>query len=203
MCHGPGNILVRGDIEGTLTTSGPPAPRTINVVPLGQYVADVTPSESPASWGSLGSSGPQLENWGFQELEAQAIAARSYVMAEVAAGGYFGYASICDTTACQNYPGIANESAITDLATTDTAGQVVLLPSGVPALTQYSASTGGYTAGGTFAPVVDAGDSICISGACNPYHSYTGLHPRLGHHGPIPPTGHPGLGRRLPAKRSR
>jgi hypothetical protein len=173
LCQGPGNIFVRGDIEGTLTTSGTPAERTINVVPLGQYVADVTPSESPASWGSLGSSGPQLENWGFQELEAQAIAARSYVMAEAAAGGYFGYASICDTTACQNYPGIANESAITDLATNNTAGQVVLLPSGVPALTQYSASTGGYTAGGTFAAVVDAGDSICISGACNPYHSYT------------------------------
>ncbi len=58
-------------------------------------------------------------------------------------------------------------------ATTDTANLAVLLPSGAPALTQYSASTGGYTAGGTFAAVADAGDSVCITGACNPYHSYT------------------------------
>jgi hypothetical protein len=170
LCQGPGNILVRGDIEGVLNSAN--AERTVNVLPLGQYVADVTPSESPASWGTLGSAGPQGEAWGFQELEAQAVAARSYVMAETP-NGYFGYADICDTTACQNYPGIANESAITDSATTDTAGQAVLLPTGAPALTQYSSSTGGYTAGGTFAPVVDAGDSICITGACNPWHSYT------------------------------
>jgi len=172
LCQGPGNISVRGDIEGALNTAVPPAPRTVDVLPLGQYVADVTPAESPASWGNLGGSGAQGQAAGFQELEAQAVAARSYVMATITAGGYFGYASICDTTACQNYPGIRNESAITDTATTDTAGQAVLLPGGAPALTQYSASTGGYTAGGTFAPVVDAGDSICITGACNPYHAY-------------------------------
>ncbi|HXQ62038.1 MAG TPA: SpoIID/LytB domain-containing protein, partial [Acidimicrobiales bacterium] len=172
LCQGPGNISVRGDIEGVLNSSN--QERTVNVLPLGQYVADVTPSESPASWGALGAAGAQAEPMGFQELEAQAVAARSYVMATYGSlQGYFGYADICDTTACQNYPGIHNESAITDLATTDTASQVVLLPSGAPALTQYSSSTGGYTAGGTFAPVVDAGDSICISGACNPYHSYT------------------------------
>ncbi len=135
-------------------------------------MADVTPAESPASWGTLGGAGAQGQADGFQELEAQAVAARSYVMAG-APDSYFGYAQICDTTACQNYPGIRNESAITDLATTATAGQAVLLPSGAPALTQYSASTGGYTAGGTFAPVVDAGDSVCITGACNPYHAYT------------------------------
>jgi hypothetical protein len=66
---------------------------------------------------------------------------------------------------------------MTDTATTDTGGATsalaVQLPGGAPALTQYSSSTGGYTAGGTFAAVVDAGDSVCISGACNPYHAYT------------------------------
>ena len=171
LCYVGGNLSVRGTIQGALNSAD--QVRAINVLPLGQYVADVTPSESPASWGSLGSAGPQGEAWGFQELEAQAVAARSYVMADAAAGGYFGYASICDTTACQDYPGIQNESAITDLATTDTAGQAVLMSPGVPALTQYSASTGGYTAAGTFTAVPDAGDSICITGACNPYHSYT------------------------------
>jgi hypothetical protein len=134
-------------------------------------VADVTPAESPASWASL--AGGQ----GFQELEAQAVAARSYLMASRGDGGYFG-ADICDTTACQNYPGIADENTTTDTAVTDTGGATtataVLLPlTGVPALTQYSASTGGYTAGGTFAAMVDTGDAVCITGACNPYHSYT------------------------------
>ena len=167
LCYVGGTLSVRGDIEGTLNSLG--SPRALNVVDLGLYVADVTPAESPASWGAVAAGA------GFQELEAQAVAARSYLMASRGAGGYFG-ADICDTTACQNYPGIANESAVTDTATTDTGGAgsalAVLLPNGLPALTSYSSSTGGYSAGGTFAAVPDAGDSVCVAGACNPYHSY-------------------------------
>jgi hypothetical protein len=55
------------------------APST--TVPLEQYVDGVVPNESPAGWGTLGGAGPQGEPWGFQELEAQAVAVRSYVMA--------------------------------------------------------------------------------------------------------------------------
>ena len=44
-------------------------------------MAGVVPNESPAYWGTLGGAGPQGQAWGFQELEAQAVAARSYVMA--------------------------------------------------------------------------------------------------------------------------
>ncbi|MGA2166467.1 MAG: hypothetical protein ABSH36_18650, partial [Solirubrobacteraceae bacterium] len=51
-------------------------------------------------------------------------------------------------------------------------GQVVLLPSGAVATTQYSASTGGYTAPGTFQAVPDTGDAVCEDGVCNPYHQY-------------------------------
>ena len=40
------------------------------------------------------------------------------------------------------------------------------------ARTQYSSSTGGYTAGGTFAAVPDLGDSVCVPGACNPHHTW-------------------------------
>ena len=83
-------------------------------MPLEQYVAGVVPNESPAGWGALGSAGPQGQPWGFQELEAQAVAARSYAMAGL--GSYGGYADTCDLD-CQTYRGIANESAITDLAT--------------------------------------------------------------------------------------
>ena len=94
-------------------------------MPLGQYVADVTPSESPASWGALGGGE------GLQELEAQAVAVRSYVMSTYGSlQGYFGYADICDSTACQDYPGIANENATTDTAVTATANTAVLMPGG-------------------------------------------------------------------------
>ena len=39
---------------------------------------------------------------------------------------------------------------------------------GTVAATQYSASTGGYTAPGAFPAVTDTGDSVCVPGACNP-----------------------------------
>jgi len=136
-------------------------------------VADVTPAESPASWGALGAVGPQGLPSGFQELEAQAVAVRSYVMSTYGSlQGWFGYADICDSTACQEYPGIANENATTDTATTDTVTMAVLLPGGAVATTQYSSSTGGYSAGGTFAAVPDSGDAVCVPGACNTHHTW-------------------------------
>ena len=207
LCQAGGNLFLRGTIEGTTNSAG--APRTVNTLPLEDYVADVVPSESPAYWGRLGGAGPQGEAWGFQELEAQAVAARSYVMAELVADGgpgYFGYADICDL-ACQTYRGVANENALTTLATTDTAGQVMELSSGSSrgaiASTQYSASTGGYTAGGAFPAVVDAGDSVCVPTACNPDHDWTAsvpvstiesTWPQLGTLQSISVTGRNGLG---------
>ncbi len=164
LCQLPHNIFVRGTLQGTANTSG--SPRTVNVLPLGQYVADVTPSESPASWGPLGGGA------GLQELEAQAVAVRSYVMSTYGSlQGYFGYADICDNV-CQSYLGITNENAMTTTATTSTPNTVVLMPNGTVARTQYSSSTGGYSAGGTFAAVPDQGDSVCVAGACNPHHTW-------------------------------
>ena len=166
LCQLPGNITVRGTLQGTVNSNLDA--RTVNVLPLGQYVADVTPSESPASWGSLGGGE------GLAELEAQAVAVRSYVMSTYGTfQGYFGYADICDSTACQDYPGIADENTTTDTATTATANVAVLMPGGTVASTQYSSSTGGYSAGGTFAAVADLGDSVCVPGACNPHHNWS------------------------------
>ena len=81
-------------------------------------------------------------DWGFQELEAQAVAVRSYVLADL--GGYGGYADTCDLT-CQTYRGTEYESSASIAAANDTAGQVMLMPSGQIATTEYSSSTGGYT----------------------------------------------------------
>jgi SpoIID/LytB domain protein len=165
---GTSNVTMHGSIQATHNSNG--APRTVNEVPLEQYVKGVVPNESSAGWGSLGGAGPQGQPWGFQELEAQAVAARSYMMASP--GSYGGYADTCDL-ACQTYRGTLNESGITDAAVQDTVGQVMEFPSGTIAATQYSASTGGYTNPGAFPGVPDAGDSVCVPGACNPNHDWT------------------------------
>ena len=156
--------------------------RTLNLVRLEQYVADVTPSESSSGWGAYGGAGPQGEEWGFQALEAQAVAARTFALAYAAGGGWYGYADICDS-GCQSYPGVLNESPLGTLAAADTAGTTLELPSGAPAPTEYSASTGGYTVQDSpwagrvpFAAVRDLGDSVCLKTTgwtCNPNHSWT------------------------------
>ena len=64
-------------------------------------------------------------DWGFQELEAQAVAVRSYVLADL--GGYGGYADTCDLT-CQTYRGIEYETPTSVAAANDTAGEVMVMP---------------------------------------------------------------------------
>jgi peptidoglycan hydrolase-like amidase len=152
--------------------------RTLNLVSLESYLEGVVPAEESASWGGDGGAvgAPQGEDWGFQALEAQAIAARSYLLASVAAGGWLGFADICDTTACQAYVGASYQSAISNLAVEDTSG-VVLVAAGTRtvALARYSASTGGWSAAGEFPAVRDFGDDCVVPGnplECNPSHDW-------------------------------
>ena len=187
LCVPSANLDVDGQLEAV---SAAGVNHTVNVVGLAPYLDDVVPSESPAGWGSLGGAGPQGEDWGFQELEAQAVAARSYVLSHP--GGYGGYADTCDQT-CQSYPGVQNANALSTLAVADTTGEVMVMPGGLVATTRYSASTGGFSAssdeGSPFTPVVDAGDGVCVAGACNPNHTWnasvtvaaiTSLFPQIG-----------------------
>ena len=97
-------------VHGTLTAlyNSLAQARTVNTLALEQYVADTVPGESPSSWATLGGAGPQGQDWGFQELEAQAVAVRSYVLSDL--GGYGGYADTCDLD-CQTYRGIAVRDA--------------------------------------------------------------------------------------------
>ena len=150
--------------QGSFTVSGG---TTVNTLPLDEYVAGVVPSESPASWGATG---------GEAALQAQAVAARSYALAFVAGGG-----SICDTDFCQVYGGDADlgpaggYSTYSDFATYSTDGRVLRCSAsacGAPnsvAFAEYSSSTGGYSAGGRFPAVVDAGDAT----PSNPNHTWT------------------------------
>jgi SpoIID/LytB domain protein len=176
LCEGSTKLYVRGSIRGAEIGG---AARTVNVLPMDEYLQGVVPSESPAGWGSVGSSGPQGQPEGFQALEAQAVAARSYAAAAEGAPsvqggtGTYGYADICDTTACQVYRGLQAETAISNLAVADTAGLVRANSSGAPVSTEFSSSTGGWTAGGPFPAVPDAGDSVCVPAACNPNHDWS------------------------------
>ncbi len=173
LCTSGGTIEVHGTL-GALTNSLSQS-RTVNTVPIEQYVADVAPAESPSSWASLGGAGPQGQPWGFQQSEAQTVAARSYV--EASPLGYGGYADTCDQF-CQSYPGMRWETATSQLAAADTAGQVMMIDgTSTVATTEYSASSGGYTTGDQFPAVPDAGDAICIPQACNPNHDWTATVP--------------------------
>ena len=159
----------QGTITAVYNSAG--APRTVNTLPLEEYVADVVPGESPSYWGTLGAPGPQGHDWGFQELEAQAVAVRSYVLAD----HYTTYATTCDLY-CQTYRGTRYATSNSIAAAADTAGEVLVMPGGAIAPTEYSSSTGGYTAstaeGSPFNAVPDAGDAVCVPSACNTRHNW-------------------------------
>jgi SpoIID/LytB domain protein len=166
LCQATGTRWYRGDMRATEDTTG--SQRTVNVVGLDSYVRGVVPRESPASWGDLGGGK------GMQALIAQAVAARSYAWA---GNKYPPYAKTCDTTTCQVYGGraVQTSSGFTNLedprsdsAVAQTAGGIRLL-NGAPASTEFSSSTGGYTAGGVFPAVIDEGDAI----SSNPNHTWT------------------------------
>ncbi|HET6794750.1 MAG TPA: cell wall-binding repeat-containing protein, partial [Acidimicrobiales bacterium] len=173
LCVSSGTMTLRGSLVAAEVAG---VARTVDVLPLESYLRGVVASESPASWGSVGAAGAQGRPQGFQALEAQAVAARSYAVADQRSGsgsGLYGYADICDSTACQVYRGVAGESSSSDAAVAATAGQVRSTGGGAIATTEFSSSTGGWTAGGAFPAVEDAGDSVCSSQACNPNHSWT------------------------------
>lgn len=152
--------------------------RTVNLVPLQTYLDGVVPAEESASWGTLGGTtgSPQGQPWGFQALEAQAVAARSYALAYGASGGWNGYATICDTTTCQAYVGASYESRTSTLAVNDTSDLVLGTTGSQNVVSaRYSASTGGWTAPGSFPAVRDRGDSCVVPGnalECNPNHDW-------------------------------
>jgi SpoIID/LytB domain protein len=170
LCTASGTLELHGTLTALLNSSGDE--RTVNTLPIEEYVADVAAAESPSTWATLGGPGPQSASWGFQQTEAQVVAARSYVEADPL--GYGGYADTCDQT-CQSYPGMRWENLYDDGAASDTAGQVMMDDgTSTVATTEYSASSGGYTTGDQFPAVPDDGDAVCInSSVCNPNHDWS------------------------------
>ncbi|KQS58078.1 hypothetical protein ASG36_16210 [Geodermatophilus sp. Leaf369] len=142
---------------------------TVNNVPVDDYLRGVVPREMPAGWGSAGAGR------GMEALKVQAVAARSYALSSQ----WTSYAKTCDTTSCQVYGGAYTqpsggavawlEDSRTDSAINATTGQVRRSGNGAIVRTEFSSSTGGWTAGGVFPAVEDLGDAT--SG--NPNHNWT------------------------------
>jgi SpoIID/LytB domain protein len=140
----------------------------VNLLPVEEYLMGVVPRESPASWGAAGGGK------GLNALKAQAVAARSYALA----GGWTSYAKTCDSTSCQVYQGViaqASNGSLTSMensysndAVAQTAGQV-RVRGGAVMRTEFSSSSGGWTAGGTFPAVQDLGDGT----ASNPNRNWS------------------------------
>ena len=138
--------------------------RTVNTVSLDDYLRGVVPREAIASWGDAGGGK------GMNALRVQAVAARTYALAENRSS----YAKTCDTTACQVYGGAGRngsriEDSRTDNAVSYTTGQAMLTSVGAFAYTEFGTSSGGWTAGGQFPAVADVGDDT----PSNPYHNWT------------------------------
>ena len=153
VCEGRQRRVYRGDF---LAITDGKLQRGVNLVGMEAYLRGVVPREISASWGDKG----------MEAVKAQAVAARSYAAAEKRSG----YSNTCDTISCQVYGGrglvtdkgfTSLEDARTDRAIAETAGEIRVNPkNGAVIRTEFSASTGGFTAGGEFPAVPDAGDAI-------------------------------------------
>ncbi len=102
----------------------------INDVSLEDYIRGVVPSEMPSSW--------ELE-----ALKAQAIAARSYALANLGKQAKYGY-DLKDNTEDQAYNGAGAETDKTNRAVDETAGLVLTYDMKIISA-YYSASAGGMT----------------------------------------------------------
>lgn len=128
----PGGVtkVYRGALRSGIVSSTDR--RTVNVLPLEQYLLGVVPAEMPTSWHG-------------NAVRAQAVAARTYAVRSMSSSRYY---DICDTTSCQVYGGYATETERGGNAVNGTAGQI-LVYQGAAALTQFSSSTGGRQASGS------------------------------------------------------
>jgi SpoIID/LytB domain protein len=112
--------------RGVLEATGPQgAMRLRNHVDIESYLKGM--AEVPGTWPAAA-------------VQAQAIAARTYALRAMAAGG-----EICDSESCQVYAGTAHETP-GQVAAVDATRNVVVTHGGRLAATFYSASGGGFSA---------------------------------------------------------
>lgn len=139
---GTGAIVLRPDKEGYVSTKGKwyrgklmvknsnGKLIVINDIPLEDYLRGVVPSEMPPSWE-------------FEALKAQAIAARSFALANLGKQSRYGY-DLKDNTEDQAYGGASVETNKTNKAIDETHGLVLTYDMKIISA-YYSASAGGMT----------------------------------------------------------
>ena len=110
--------------------------RPINWVGLEQYLRGVVPAElGPEVW-------PEL-----QALQAQAVAARTYVWRNLRQFSDEGF-DLCATPRCQVYAGEGAEHPLSDRAVLATRGEIMTV-GGKPIVALYTATCGGHTENGS------------------------------------------------------
>jgi stage II sporulation protein D len=123
----------RGSLEARVTRSG--NLQVINEVDLEEYLRGVVPNEmGPGVY-------PEL-----QALKAQAVAARTYIIANLGQFAEDGF-DVCDTPGCQVYRGSGTEHPLTDQAVAETRDQI-LTWEGQPIDALYTSTCGGHTEDG-------------------------------------------------------
>lgn len=147
--------------RGILRAASPPTGSsdrdTVNVLSMDNYVRGVIPAEMPASWPA-------------EAVRSQAVAARTYATWSRAQASERHY-QICDTTACQVYGGVGSEDPRGNDAVTATARQI-LTWDGEPAFTQFSSSSGGWSAAGSV-PYLKAQPDPYDDHSANPVHDWS------------------------------
>jgi stage II sporulation protein D len=147
----------RGALEAVPTDEASGSLNVVNALAVDQYVKGVIPNESPPSWPPA-------------ELQAQAVASRSFALtAGVGGNGFDLYAD----TRSQVYKGLESEYASSNAAADSTHGQVVEY-GGTIAETLFSACSGGHTES---IQNVFGGPAIpYLQGVPDPYDYYCPLH---------------------------
>lgn len=124
----------RGRLRSAMPSAGSGTRDTVNLLSLEAYLKGVVPLEIPALWSA-------------NAVSAQSVAARTYAAAERSHPNAAHY-EICDTSSCQVYGGYDVEHPNATAAIKATARQG-LFYDGLPAFTQFSASSGGWTSAGS------------------------------------------------------
>jgi stage II sporulation protein D len=159
------STIYRGSVGAVLTAGGL---QTVNRVGLDDYVRGVVPREMPSGWMPAA-------------LQSQAIAARTYGLYAVQHNASQSW-DICDSSNCQVYGGelkrgrdgtrAYGEESSTNLATSDTAGEVRTY-NGSTIFAQYSSSNGGWIPPGTLPYAIAQPDRFEGPGLGDPWQSWT------------------------------
>ncbi|MFZ5816274.1 MAG: SpoIID/LytB domain-containing protein [Bacillota bacterium] len=123
----------RGEIEVVVASTGRLS--VVNYLNLEEYLLGVVPREMSSSWP-------------LEAIKAQAVAARTYAVANMGKQRAHGF-DLMPNTADQAYGGVAVETARATQAVTETRGQI-LTYNGRPVAAYYHSSSGGHTENNEF-----------------------------------------------------